>query len=99
MVRANLILRLQTKLALYHCSYPVDQIINIHANNLLSRLTLDLSLRALYLKLLTLSLKLLSLNLRLLSLALKLLKLLCIIIIRILVPRMWQKLICAGIRN
>ena len=38
-------------------------------------------------------------SLNLLSLGLKLLKLLCIITIRVLVPRMQHKLIHAGIRN
>ena len=66
MVRANLILRLQTKLALHHGCYPIDQLIIIHASNLLPRLSLNMSLRALYLELLTLSLRLLPLNLRLL---------------------------------
>ena len=99
LICANLAFGFQTKLALHQGSYFVDQIISIHASNLLSWLTLDLSLRALYLKLLTLSLRLLSLNLRLMPLNLKLLKLLCIIIIRIMVCRMWLKLICVGIRN
>ena len=85
LVGANLILRLQPKLALHHSYYPIDQLISVHASNLLPQLSLDLSLRVLYLKLLTLSLRSL--------------ELLCIIVIRVLVPRVWQKLICASIRN
>ena len=85
LVRANLSFRLQTKLALHHSSYPIDKLISIHASNFLSRLLLSLSLRTLYLSLLTLSQRLL--------------ELLCIITIRILVPRMWHELICADIRN
>ena len=85
LVGATMILRLQPKLALHHSYYPIDQLISVHASNLLPQLSLDLSLRVLYLKLLTLSLRSL--------------ELLCIIVIRVLVPRVWQKLICAGIRN
>ena len=51
-----------------------------------------MSLRTLYLSLLTLSQ-------RLLSLCLKLLELPCIITVRVLIPRIWQELIGAGIRN
>jgi hypothetical protein len=39
------------------------------------------------------------LGLELVALGTKLLKLLWIIIVRILIPRTWQKFICAGIRN
>ena len=92
LVRANLSFRLQTKLALHHSNYPIDEIISIHASNFSSRLPLSLSLRALHLNLLTLSQRLLSLDLRLL-------KLLRIIAIRILIPRVWHNLVCAGIRN
>ena len=55
LVRANLSFRLQTKLALHHSNYPIDEIISIHASNFSSRLPLSLSLRALHLNLLTLS--------------------------------------------
>ena len=92
LVRDNLSFRLKTKLALHHCSYSIDKLISIHASDFLCRLLLILSLRALYLNLLTLSQRLLSLNLRLLEL-------LHIITIRILIPKLWHKLICAGIRN
>jgi hypothetical protein len=43
--------------------------------------------------------KTVDLGLELVALGLKLLKLLRIIIVRILIPRMRQKFICAGIRN
>ena len=91
-----MILGLQPKLILHHSYYPIDQFISVHASNLLSQLPLNLSLGAMYLQLLTLSLSLIPLNLKLLSLGLKLL---CIITVGILIPRMWQKFICAGIKN
>ena len=81
----NLSFRLQTELALHHSSYLIDKLISIHTSNFLSLLPLSLSLRTLYLSLLTLSQRLL--------------QLLSIITIRILIPRMWHELICAGIRN
>jgi hypothetical protein len=85
LVRANLSFRLQTKLALHHNSYPVGKLFSIHTSKFLSQLSLSLNLRSLYLHLLILSRRLL--------------ELLCIITIRVLIPRMWHKLICAGIRN
>ena len=87
LVRANLSFRLKTKLALHHSGYSIDELISIHASDFLSQLPLSLSLRALYLTLLTLSQRLLPLDLRLLELLL------------IMIPRVWNKLICAGIRN
>jgi hypothetical protein len=85
LVRANLSFRLQTKQALHHSSYSVNKLISINASNFLSRLPLSLSLRTLYLSLLTLSQRLLVL--------------LCIITIRILIPRVWHELVHVGIRN
>jgi hypothetical protein len=85
LVRANMSFGFQNEVALYHSSYPVDKLISIHASNFLSRLPLSLSLRTLYLSLLILGRRLL--------------ELLCIITIRILIPRMRHELVRAGIRN